>query len=527
MKKIFILFLILTLGFILRFWHLGDNPPSLDWDEASLGYNAYSILKTGADEYGNFLPLSIRSFGDYKPPLYTYLTIPPVSLWGLNEYSTRFASALLGFFTLIVGYFLVRILLNLYSAKIPLLFTLFFAISPWHIQFSRIAFESNISLFFVSLGICLFLYASKRPKLYIASFIMLGLSLYTYHSPRLIVPLLIVFLTLLYRRHILPNKKWFVVGIICFILLILPVLKELRGSTGARFSSVSSLTPESLSESINLIKIDKENGDRLGMLTHNRRLIYAREILGGYLDHFNFDFLFLNGDPPARHHANGMGMMYLWDFIFVAIGGIVVLRVRNAGMKVMVIWLVLSPLASALTTGTPHAVRALLMLLPLVYFSTIGFNFVYTRYKKLTRVAVFFLLINFYYYLNLYWIHSPVESSSDWQYGYKQVVSEVAKRESEFDKIIVTYRYDQPYIFFLYYNLIDPSWYQKNWGTGEIPRSNRSFGKFEFRNIDWQKDSYLKNVLFVGTGDEIPSDIPNEQVLHFLDGSVAFRVVAR
>src|SRR3989338_1768422 len=116
-KKIILIFIFL-IAFILRFWDLGSNPPSLDWDEASLGYNAYSILKTGADEYGNFLPLSIRSFGDYKPHLYTYLTIPPVSLWRLNEYSTRFASALLGFFTLIVGYFLVRILLNLYSAKI-------------------------------------------------------------------------------------------------------------------------------------------------------------------------------------------------------------------------------------------------------------------------------------------------------------------------------------------------------------------------------------------------------------------------
>lgn len=527
MKKTVILFLILSLGFMLRFWHLGGNPPSLDWDEASLGYNAYSILKTGADEYGNFLPLSIRSFGDYKPPLYTYLTVAPVALWGLTEFSTRFVSALLGFLTLLVGYFLARKLLNSNSTKIPLLFTLFFAVSPWHIQFSRIAFESNISVFFVTLGICLFLYASRQKKLYILSFLSFGLSMYAYHSPRLIVPLLIFFLTLLYRRHILPDKKWFLIGGVCFALFILPIVYELGGSAGARFSSVSSLTPESLNQSIELLKIDQDSGDKLGALTHNRRLVYAAEILGGYLDHFNLDFLFLKGDPPLRHHANGMGMMYIWDFMFVLIGAVVALKVRTAGMKVIIMWLFLSPLASALTTGTPHAVRVLLMAVPLIYFSTVGFNFVYTRYRKITIVAVFLLLLNFYYYLNLYWIHSPVESSEDWQYGYKEVVSEVSKRESEFDKIIITYRYDQPYIFFLFYNRVDPSWYQKNWGVGEIQRSNRSFGKYEFRNINWEKDSQLNNVLFVGTGGEIPQNIPNEKVLHFLDGSVAFRLVAR
>ena len=121
-KKIILIFIFL-IAFILRFWDLGSNPPSLDWDEASLGYNAYSILKTGKDEYGNFLPLSIRSFGDYKPPLYTYLTTIPVAIFGLNEFSTRFISALFGTFTVIVGYFLVK---QLFPNKSPTFYLLSF-----------------------------------------------------------------------------------------------------------------------------------------------------------------------------------------------------------------------------------------------------------------------------------------------------------------------------------------------------------------------------------------------------------------
>jgi len=105
----------LILASFLRLYHLGTNPPSLDWDEASLGYNAYSLLKTGADEYGNTWPLSIRSFNDYKPPLYTYLTIPAVALFGLSEFAVRLPSALAGVIAVAAAYFLSIELLQLYS----------------------------------------------------------------------------------------------------------------------------------------------------------------------------------------------------------------------------------------------------------------------------------------------------------------------------------------------------------------------------------------------------------------------------
>jgi len=87
---------ILLLAAILRFWGLGSNPPALSWDEAAWGYNAYSLGIDGRDEFGRFLPLAyLESFGDFKPPLYAYLTILPVKLFGLNEFATRFASAFL------------------------------------------------------------------------------------------------------------------------------------------------------------------------------------------------------------------------------------------------------------------------------------------------------------------------------------------------------------------------------------------------------------------------------------------------
>ena len=72
---------ILVLAAALRLVNLSSVPPHLTQDEASLGYNAYSILKTGKDEYGQLLPVVFKSFGDYKPGLYIYLTVPTVAVF--------------------------------------------------------------------------------------------------------------------------------------------------------------------------------------------------------------------------------------------------------------------------------------------------------------------------------------------------------------------------------------------------------------------------------------------------------------
>src|SRR5687768_12237216 len=95
-KPGYLLVVIMIVAAILRLWKLGSIPPGLTPDEASLGYNAYSILKTGRDEYGQLFPTVFKSFGDYKPGLYTYAVIPFVALFGLNEWTVRLPSALAG-----------------------------------------------------------------------------------------------------------------------------------------------------------------------------------------------------------------------------------------------------------------------------------------------------------------------------------------------------------------------------------------------------------------------------------------------
>ena len=159
-REIILLYLIIALSIFLRFWQLGQNPPSLTWDETAWGYNAYSLGIDGRDEFGRLLPIDyLESFGDFKPPVYAYLDVVPIKLFGLTEFSTRFPSAFFGVLTVLVTYFLTkRIFWNSKSKEMyALLSALFLAISPWHIMLSRAAFEANVATFFIIAGIWLFL----------------------------------------------------------------------------------------------------------------------------------------------------------------------------------------------------------------------------------------------------------------------------------------------------------------------------------------------------------------------------------
>lgn len=538
------LFLIILIAIFLRFYKLGVNPPSLTWDEASLGYNAYSILQTGADEYGNKLPLSIRSFDDYKPPLYTYLTVLPVGIFGLNEFAVRLPAAVIGVLSIFAIYFLTKELLQKWDKRqqelIALTAAFFLAISPWHLQFSRGAFEGNIGIFFLMVGIALFLKGLKNGKLLITSSIFFVLSIYSYHSFRMLVPLLLVFLGFIFWKEVLEKKLFSVVFLASLIIFTFPVYSSFirAQASGSRLSMVTVFSdPTIINPSIQRIDYDKNNNDLLGSILHNRRIVYSLAIAKGYLDHFNPDFLFIHGDGGVQHHAVDVGMLYLWELPFILVGFYVLVNRRNKYALILMLLFLLAPLPSAITTGTPHPIRAIGLMPAFHIFTAIGTLFIFLRILKMRtmfgRIILLFiitlsLVFNFAYYMHQYYVHTPIEYGYFWQYGYKEALSYAKEKEGKFTNIVMTYEYDQPYIYYLFYNKIDPVWYQKNWDynkDGTIDRFKRMIGKYTFRNIDYSKDIHLPNTLLIGTPKEIPGNAKVIKVIYFPDGKVAFKLV--
>src|SRR3990172_2196276 len=182
--------LVVLLAFFLRVNKVTEVPPSLNWDEVSIGYNAYSILKTGKDEWGEFLPLHFKSYGEYKLPAQIYASIPAIAIFGLNEFGVRITAVIYGALTILLLYFLAKELFD--NKWIGLMSAFFLAISPWHIQLTRASFESSFSVFWIVMGVWFLVKSFKNPKWLIMSVVPFAISIYTYNSARIFTPLFLV-----------------------------------------------------------------------------------------------------------------------------------------------------------------------------------------------------------------------------------------------------------------------------------------------------------------------------------------------
>jgi len=217
--KIVILILIIFLAASLRLYKLDQIPPSLNWDETAGAYNAYVIANWARDEWGQFLPLIFTSFRDDKHPVHVYITAVVVKIFGLSDFTARLSGALVGIFSVLVIYYLAGIF---FKNSLAALFSAFFlAVSPYHLQFSRGLWEVNFALFFFLLGLLMFyLGIKKKARLINISFFSFGLSLLSYHSSKVVVPMMVLLLVVLYFKDLRKLSLNFYTGIFIFLIFI-------------------------------------------------------------------------------------------------------------------------------------------------------------------------------------------------------------------------------------------------------------------------------------------------------------------
>ena len=541
MKKILFI-LIIVLAFILRFWRLGDYP-ALNADEAAIGYNAYSLIQTGKDEHGNTWPIHFQSFNDYKPGLYFYVVLPFVKVLGLNEWAVRIPGATLGVLTVLIIYLLTKELFK--NEKISIFSALFLAISPWHIHFSRGGWEVNLATFLITLGVYLFLKGLKNPKYYMLSAITFSLSLYAYHVARVVVPLLGLVLLIIYFKDIFikKNLKILVISFSLLVITILPLAKELVGPAGISRAAGVGL----FADSGPLNRINEQRGEHanfisfIPMVLHNKAANYGLAFLENWVSHYSGEFLFLSGDEIQRDKVPETGELYLFEIVTVLLGAIFLLKssiINRKSVLLIFSWLLISPLASALTFQSPHALRAHNMVIPITIISAIGLNYLLSWLRKINLKFVICLLViaiawSFMRYAHMYWVHMSKEYPFSSQYGVKELVSYLNETvESRYKKAVVTNRYDQPYILFLFYLKYDPAKFQgehtltlrDQYGFSTV----RSFGKYTFTSItNWDRTrENFRDYLIAGTDEEILPGTNVVKEIYGINGCKYFQVVA-
>lgn len=501
--KNFILIFIIFSAFLLRFWHLSSTPASLSHDEVAIGYNAWSILQTGKDEYGNSYPVLFHSFDDYKLPGYIYSTAISEKIFGLNEFAVRFPSALLGTLTVVIFYFLLRELFNSQNSKylleIPAIAAAMLAINPWHINFSRAAFEANGSLFFIVLGTFFLFKGLKKPWFFILSSISFTISIYFYYTARILIPFILIVFMISYRLEISKIKKYLALSMILGIFLLSPLLSQIFTSGLSRVNQVSIFEDKSLTNPYSQA-ILRNNNSLFSKIFYNRRLAYLQEFLDNYFKNFAPDFYFANG-------TGSTGLLYFWEAPFLFFGIYKVLKLKEKWKWVIFIWFFGVPIVGGLTTGQPNALRTLPNVIAAELFTAFGLFSIINSLKK--KYISYFLLITiiivgffFVRFIFLYFDYQRNLTASNWGDGHKQMVEFVKENKEKYDFLYITGDYWRPYIYTLFYINYSPAFYQKAGSRSNI--ENIYFGQ-----ANWDRDNNInfstvdlsslakKNTLFI------------------------------
>src|ERR1035437_338737 len=530
MKKIYlILFLIVMVAGFFRFFQLGINPPSLNWDETAWGYNAYSLGIDGKDEFGRFLPHNyLESFGDFKPPMYAYLDVIPVKLLGLNEFSTRFPSALFGTLAVLLTFFLVKRIFRKSDKanEYALAASFFLAISPWHIMLSRAAFEANIASFFIMFGVWAFLSAVDDKKWYlILSAISFAFSMYTFNTARVVSPILVICLAIAFRKQLFQIKGVMILALIIGFFVFLPTFSFLlTPQASLRFQEVNIFSDPITVKTANQ-EIANDKNSFLSKIIHNRRLMYATDYMKHYFDNLNPGFLFITGDVNTRFSTQAVGQMFIWDILFIVIGILFLLRKKEGHWWLVPLWLLIGIIPAATARETPHALRIESSLPMFQIISAYGFVTLVSSLKRfkylIVSILIMVLLLNFVYFAHDYFANYAHEYSGDWQYGYKQSVTYVSSVEKNYDSIEITNSLGRPYIYFLFYTKKDPRVFRQ---TANISRdvfgfiTVNSFGKYNFSsgfNYDLNKN---EKVLYINTSKSVPDGAKILKRFNLLNG---------
>ena len=467
-KSVFIFFIIIFIAAFLRLYRITEIPPGINRDEGSIGYTAYSLLKTGKDEYGRMFPVSFESFGDWKLPFYIYTVVPFVLLFGLSELAVRFPSALFGTATVGLSYFLIVELFK--SRKIALLTSLLVAISPWHLHLSRVESESNTAVFFVVLGVLFFLKSIKTSWLIVPSMICFAITYFTYAGNHVFTTLLVIGIAIIYRSSIKINK-WVVIGGIIFVFLSGFIFYHtFFEANKTKLSGIGIFgDPSVVHAKIEIPRNEHDNPNSLfTRLVHNR-IVFGLERFGqNYLNSFSPQFLFIKGGENRAHNIVNFGNMYLIEAPFLVLGLVfLIITKKTKEIKLVLLWFFIAPIAASITKDAPHTNRMFAIFPMLSLVTALGLTKFIDMlntwfknkllYKNSVLLIIFALfIINMLVYMDRYFVHFPHNEAQSWGIGYKALVDVIFQEKYASKEVIMSHPEYSHYIFLLFYNKYDP-----------------------------------------------------------------------
>lgn len=480
------------------------SPPSFNADEAAFGYNAYSLLKTGRDEYGTSLPLRLKSFGDYKMPLYSYLSVPFISVMGLNETSTRALNIFLSFLFPLVVYLLTK---ELFKKDSYGLIAAFLSATSLGLHIvARHAHEAYLAAFLTTSTFYFLVRFLKSQSLLkgIVLSLSLILMLFSYHPGRLFAGLFFI-MALIYSYQQKRIKQHIPTFILIILIISLFSISDVIYKP-ERLKSLLFFSNPGVQLKVQELKT--EGGFRY---LYNPLLVGLRDISFEHLSYFSPQFLLQNGDGNDRFGYKGMGLITPIEYILFFVGIYFVIKKKEDWRYIVLFILLSSPLSASLSWSTSSLTRSLFLLIPISILAGYGTVLLFEELKK-QKLFLWICLFGgglFIYFIisqwDFYLFHYPkrLVTIHAWQAGYKQVNEYIKNNYESTSHFYITRDVGMPYIFTLFYLSYPPGQYQiqaqlsrpDEYGFGQVEK----FDKFIFEFKDPEKVE--KGSVIIGSRD--------------------------
>lgn len=466
MKNIKILLLILLVAFFLRIVNISDNPSAMYGDELTMLLDVNSILHTGYDTTGKFLPLNF-SMGGGRPVGYGYFSIPLIAIFGPSALGIRMLSVLAGVGIVFLIYLLSK---KLFSNQVGLFAAAVMAVSPWDLSMSRGGFESHFALFLSLLMITVLLHASNKAYLYVVSAFTFGLTINTYSTYKLVLPIflpLLLWFSAIKERFFTSKRRMYLIlsGAVLFLFMLLLLFQGSLNNSESRFLSINIFAKKAVKDQIMQSIAEQRSispiSQEITKLLNNSYIEYGFLLGRSYLNNFSMDFLFLTGDKNPRQNMATSGCLYIVEIITIMFGiGYLIRRGNFRKGAFLIGWILLAPVATTLLLE-PHALRSSFMLPPLILLSALGVSFLWELRRNKTIFFLFFVIIIGYVIQflfiaeNLYFI-SPNKYSRFWAYPAKKATEIANENRNKYDYIFLSDRVDAIEFAYPVYNTIDP-----------------------------------------------------------------------
>lgn len=478
-SKYLILFILLVATFV-RLYKINVVPPSLFGDELDLGYHAYSVLKTGKDYSGNFLPLHFHSLAEWRTPLYLYAAVPTVGVFGITPLGVRLPAVVFGVLGIYGFYLLINLLTK--NKNLALLSATLLTINPWDLQYSRAGFEVTMLLCFLLFGLYFFFLSFKKGGLLWLASTLLMLTPLIYSTAKMFTPFLMLLLFFVYRKEIFKiDKKNLIRAFIASAIFGgITAYAVLFSGGSQRFNYISVFSDPTIETEVGVGRLTDARVRGLtgtgltpsyvDRLFHNKFTFWVEKITNNYLTSFSSDFLFVSGDPNPRHMIDGMGMFYKIEALALIAGILFFVFSKDIDSKtkgVLAFWLLFGVLPSSITRdGGNHATRLIVILPVLMFLISFGWYEMIKRIPKnlkLSSVSLMagFYLLSFVFYLHSYYVHNPIQSERWWHAGWKEAITTIKEIDKNYDRVFITMADEPAWIFFAAYYQYDPvKWHQ-------------------------------------------------------------------